>query len=171
MLNLSRIAMFFLLGIVVILSFGCGKRPPADAPKTVPFSVLVTKDGKPLADANVFFVPDSHPGSLVCTGHTNSVGVASMNTDYRSFLLKGAPVGNNKVYVIKEIDAMHTKTPEERNQMSYLEGVQYDTERQKARAAQPPIIPASLTSVSTSPLTVTVAAGAEQMKIELNDYR
>jgi len=171
MYNFFQRKTFCLLGIALVLSFGCGPRPPADSPKTVAFSVLVTKDGEPLAEANVFFVPDSHPGSVVCTGLTDSNGVAKMNTDYRSFKLKGAPVGNNKVYVVKEVDALHTKTQEERSAMGYAEGQKYDAERQQRRAAMPLIVPKSLTSETTSELTVEVAAGAEQLIIEVDEYK
>ena len=166
-----RRLLFILLGITTALSWGCGQKPPADKPQTIPFSVSVTKAGQPLEGANVFFVPDSHPNNLICTGLTDPNGIARMNTQYFGFPLKGAPVGSNKVYIVKEADDMHTKSKEERAAMGYAEGKKYEAERQKRRESQPIIIPKSLTSVTTSPLTVNVATGTEQLTIEVDDYK
>ena len=77
--------------LIVLLSVGlpgCGEGP--EGPDMAPVSGIITLDGKPLPDAEVVFVGETFEGY----GRTNEEGHYS--------LVRGAPIGNCKVYVMKK---------------------------------------------------------------------
>ena len=83
----SRRSVAMLL-LVVVAAAGCGRSGAAKV-KTVPVAGTVTLDGKPLAEANVFFLGAKHVGK----------GKTSADGKYR--LDEGAQPGPNKVYFSK----------------------------------------------------------------------
>ncbi|MDR0869983.1 MAG: DUF4198 domain-containing protein [Planctomycetaceae bacterium] len=88
---------FFALSVLVLLS-GCGEKHPDGFPKLYPVSVLVTQDGKPLADAAVTLRYPDDTGIWAIGGSSDADGKAQLRTNG----YPGAPLGKFKVVVMKE---------------------------------------------------------------------
>lgn len=78
---------WYFIAVLAVGVTGCGGGP--DGPEMAPISGTVMLDGKPLAGAEVFFVSDGFEGF----GKTKETGEYS--------LVRGAPVGECKVYISK----------------------------------------------------------------------
>lgn len=160
-----------LVACVSLVTFSaCGPKVPSDVPKLVPCSIKVTKGGAPLEKAQVILYNTAGGGSLTVCGTTDANGVANISTIRASYVGKGAPVGDFKVTVSKEVEVPHWKTPEELAAMTPPEAEKYDQEMQKKRAALPRIVPIELTDQAKTPLTVKVdnaSAGKEVLAVDV----
>ncbi|RMG34298.1 MAG: carboxypeptidase regulatory-like domain-containing protein [Planctomycetota bacterium] len=128
---------------------GCGGGP--DLPKTVPVKGTVkTKDGKPLANVTVEFVPDG--GGQTATGTTDENGNYTLTTPGVG---EGAVPGTYKVVLSK------TQAAEDTSIYSSGKAPQGDP----TQAELP--FPKEYTDPSTTPLTKTVTEGENQIDIEI----
>ena len=170
---LCRISLVCCFSIAII---GCGPGTPKDMPKTYPCKITVTKGGSPVEGATVLLTSSGYPGSLSVTGKTDSSGVAVIQSSYAAHVATGAPAGDAKVVVQKTPDIPDSvrKPKEEVAKMTPPEQNAYAAELAKAMAAAPKIVPQSLSSPATTPITVAVkedkSAGTE-MSVELEDYK
>lgn len=84
--------------LCLCLMVGCGRKTPEGMPKLVPCSISITQDNKPLEDATVMLVSEGLTWTV--GGTTDHSGVAKI---YTHGTYPGAPVGNYKVVVSKQI--------------------------------------------------------------------
>ncbi|MDO5581969.1 MAG: hypothetical protein Q4G69_12640 [Planctomycetia bacterium] len=159
-----------LVGCVALITFSaCGPKVPSDVPKLIPCSVKVTKGGSPLEGAQVILYKTEGAGSLTVCGTTDASGVAKISTIRASYVGKGAPEGDYKVTVNKEVVVPHWKTPDELAAMTPPEAEKYDSEMTKKREALPRIVPKDLSDQSKSPLTAKVtSAGGEILVVDVD---
>lgn len=147
---------------------GCGQKAPAGMPKTIPCYVTVVSGGSPVESAQIILYTEEG-GSLTVCGTTNSSGRADLNTIKANFVGKGAPEGEYKVTVLKEVPIEHTKTQEELEKMTPPQAEAYEREMQKQRASKPRIVPKSYITKDTTPFSVSItssSSGKELVKID-----
>jgi hypothetical protein len=116
---------------ILLLCFavtGCGEHKPDGLPELVPCKIIVTQDGKPLADAAVTLVNDDTSLSRwLVGGRTNSSGVCNVRTHGK---YNGAPIGSFKILVTKEeseIIKEKTADSEEERKLFDLVDTKYKT--------------------------------------------
>jgi hypothetical protein len=83
--------------VLLALSAGCNQAPPG--PPLVPVAGVITLDGKPLAAADVMFVPQGETPGQGGVARTDAAGAFELLTQDRK--AKGAPVGSYRVVVNK----------------------------------------------------------------------
>ena len=168
----SLIFSIALLFVVLPLLTGCSKGPkkPADSPPVSPCKVTVVNGGTPIQGATISFVYDEYPTSAT-TGSTNEKGIAEMRSIFGSFVGPGAPLGKCKVAVTKEPSVPDAKTQEERDNMSDNEARAYAEQREKAFAALPREIPASLGDSATSKIEFDVQKSGNDFTIDVSQYK
>ncbi len=161
-----------LVGCLALMAFSaCGPKVPSDVPKLFPAVVTVVDGGTPIEGAQVIFYPTAEGGgSLTVCGTTDAKGVANISTIRASYVGKGAPAGDFKVTVNKEVVVEHWKTPDELAAMTPPEAEKYDKEMQKKRAALPRIVPLVLIDQKTSPLTIKVGEGKAELKVDVAEH-
>lgn len=159
-----------LIGCVALMTLSaCGPKIPSDVPKLIPCTIKVTKAGAPLEGAQVILYKNGGAGSLTVCGTTDASGVAKISTIRASYVGKGAPEGDYKVTVNKEVVVPHWKTPEELAEMTPPEAEKYDAEMQKKRDAIPRIVPKDLADQSKTPLAASVSAkGGEILSVDVD---
>jgi hypothetical protein len=164
----SVIALSILLG-GLIFGIGCGPKKPNGFPDLVPCHVSVTKDGKPIDKTTLTLVPISNGGEWISSGFTNSGGSAEISTMLSSYVLKGAPEGEFKVFLSRPIEIALKVSQEDAMNLSAAERdkLTKETDRLMEEAR---VIPEKLESIVTTPVKITVTKGETAYKIELNDY-
>jgi hypothetical protein len=93
--------LFFVLSICFFV-IGCqrGGNRPDDLPKLHPCTITVTQNNIPLEGASVTLQTNDNSGKYnTCSGVTNSLGIAQINT----YGFSGVPKGNYKITVSKII--------------------------------------------------------------------
>lgn len=125
-----------LCSVAVPALVGCGG---SDAPQLADAGGIVFFKGKPVASANVLFVPEKGP---VAVGITNEQGVFNLTTKNG----KGAPVGNHQVAI-----SLFEETGEVADN---------DAPEAKQSPRPKPLIPTKYTSHLTSGLKATVSTDA-----------
>lgn len=143
---LSRL---FLLGLCATLAFtGCSGEGRA-IPDTVPVSGTITLDGKPLADAEINFLPESHK-DFASYGKTNAEG--------KYTLVQGAVPGKNKI-VIKKMSAGNLQiNPEEGMDAGQMEAMASAAQAEGKTGPQVPkqLVPADYSDPTKSKLEFPV---------------
>jgi hypothetical protein len=86
-----------LLAGVLLLLAGCEQAP--SGPPLVPVEGTITLDGKPLAAADLMFVPQGNTVGQGGVGHTDQDGKFALRSQDRKQL--GAPVGSYRVIINK----------------------------------------------------------------------
>ncbi len=149
MVHQLRVVRDALLLAVCAALLGCGGGP--ELPKTVPVKGTVkTKDGKPLANVMVEFVPDG--GGQTATGTTDENGNYTLTTPGVG---EGAVPGTYKVVL--------SKTQSTEDTSIYSSG---KTPQGDPTQAELPF-PKEYTDPSTTPLKKTVTEGENQIDIEI----
>lgn len=153
-MNLWKIMM--VLGVGLLLFTGCGRGKPKGIPVLHPVNVTITKGGTPVDGANVFLVAsNAASGSWSIAGITDAKGVAAIETSQGDWKGKGAPEGEYKIYLTKLAKIEEPAPPGEDDAAKAV----FYAERLMRLEAAGKEIPKSLTSVATSDLKITVAAG------------
>jgi len=100
-----RIGAFTFLALT--LAFGCQKSTTSQMPPLYPVHGIVTKEGKPIPEAFVQFVPESGAQDLTINGRTNPEGKYELTTlSVRNNEKKpGAPEGTYTVNIMMPLDA------------------------------------------------------------------
>lgn len=162
--------LLLILCVAMLATFtACGPKVPPGMPKTIPCYVTVVKGSEPIADAQIILYTEAG-GSLTVCGTTDASGRADISTILATYVGKGAPAGEYKVTVLKEVPIEHTKTPEQIEKMTPPEAEKYEMEMQKQRDSKPRIVPKAFTEKATTPFSVTVtpeSAGKELVKIDV----
>lgn len=103
-----------LMMAMLMVAVGCSSgvpAPPNLAP-TVPVSGTVTLDGKPLAGANITFVPETQAGFKGAIGRTDDSGKYELNTDVGGGKSsKGAIPGKYRITVSRLVKPDGTPLP------------------------------------------------------------
>ncbi|MEQ9409984.1 MAG: hypothetical protein RIK87_19770 [Fuerstiella sp.] len=135
---------YVLVAVLIGCVGGCGG--DSEGPEMAPVSGTITLDGKPLTEADVFFVADGFEGF----GKTKQDGSYS--------LVRGAPVGQCKVYI--------SKLPEASGAKGEVDvAIAMDPEQLKAmnQAAAPPgakpILPPEYSDPDLTKLSIEVPSG------------
>lgn len=169
-MNLWKI--FPILGIAVLLLSGCTKGKPDGIPELYPVSITLTKDGAPVADANIgFTAKTAASGSWSVSGKTDATGVAVISTAQGSWKGDGAPEGEFIVHLTKQAAIEEPELPANMEEDS-PEKQAYFAERLKRLEAAAKEIPESLKQPKTSTLTVTVEKGTgATVTFDLTPYK
>ena len=161
----TKVALFFAVGCLVILGtclVGC--KGGVAGPPTEPVSGVVTLDGKPVAQANVVFVPDG--SGQAAAGITDEAGKYTLTTTNPQ---DGAVVGKYKVMVTKATSADPTAgldleglSPAERDkkamQAYYQSGAAKNVGSKKVAEVKHEL-PVKYNNTAASGLTATVVKG------------
>ncbi len=123
----------------VALCFGCSGGQDKDLPSTISVTGVVTYQGKPVPDAQVMFYPVQ--GRKPASGKADASGKFQLSTFGKN---DGVIPGEHKVTVIAYD--------------STSEGLAMDS-----------VIPEKYTSQTSSPLTINVSEGQEEIKLDLVD--
>lgn len=128
--------------LIAGILFGClGCGQSGDLPEIAPARGVVTFKGKPLAQANVTFIPDSGP---IASGVTDEQGNFTLTTQGRS----GARIGNHRVTIQASVVKAGENAPA------------VDPETGSERSVETvSIIPEKYGNPYQSGLTATVASG------------
>lgn len=139
------------LSAFALISAGCGGGT-AKVSGVVPVSGVVTFQGAPVQGANLTFYPDG-PGGRAAAGTTDAQGKFQLTTLNAN---DGAKPGTYKVMVSKMETSGPGATMTQEEQTKYLEqhGSPPPTETKNA-------LPQQYSSVTTTPLTATVADGGK----------
>ncbi|MDR2171274.1 MAG: hypothetical protein LBP59_14110 [Planctomycetaceae bacterium] len=99
---MMRRFLFVTLISSIMLFIGCSQSAkPLDFPDLYPCTVIITQEGKPVADAIVEFIrQDADNTKYVPVQHTNNKGIAVMTT----YGFTGAPAGKYKIIVTKNVE-------------------------------------------------------------------
>ncbi len=155
------VRLFGFLAVVPFLLTGCGAEKPAGFPDTVPFSIKIEKEGRPLVDAQISLYSESGVDYAV-GGTTDENGVAELATVRGSYARKGAPLGTFAVTVNKLTEVPGTLSFEETAALTLEELMKYAAKMEEERAELPPEVAEEFTSQETTPLSVTVTSGGSE---------
>jgi len=152
--KLSFVIVFLVLFAGVVVTNGCSKqRRPDGMPPIYPCTIVITQEGKPLADASVRLY--SNEVMFYVSGTTDASGSAVIRTHGE---FPGAPEATYKVVVSKE-------------EKEYIESAAVTAAREKAKEKgemfEEPSLPFNLysyvedqfTKSDTTPLEMTVTKG------------
>ena len=141
--------------IVMLLSGGCQKRPEG-LPKPYPTTVTVTNAGQAIEGAKVTLLPATALPSVTIYGDTDANGKAVIHSLCEGLIFEGAPQGEYRVVVSKTPDV---QIPEElsSNMATPPEVRAANQKKIEALFEENRIIPASLESAESTPLTLSVA--------------
>ncbi|MDO5553318.1 MAG: hypothetical protein Q4G68_06115 [Planctomycetia bacterium] len=147
--------------ISLCLTSGCNSARPDNFPKTVPFSLVVTRNGAPLDEANVQLIP-SEASDVVTGGITNAKGVVNLHTVRGGYSQSGAPIGTFKVTVKKKKIVPGELTEEEFLRLNDEEGNAYFKKIEIAEKNAPVEVAEIFNSAETTPLVIEVTAGGSE---------
>ncbi|HLW64881.1 MAG TPA: hypothetical protein VKS79_06130 [Gemmataceae bacterium] len=103
----------FAVALLVLFSLlsGCQKQTKSPMPPLHSVQGTVTKDGKPIDEAFVQFVPDSGSEILTVNGRTNADGKFELSTIHAQTNEKkpGAPEGSYTVTIMLSLDPQHQR--------------------------------------------------------------
>jgi len=163
----SRLTRLPVLSVCAIGLFvvGCSDaNVPKDFPKTLPFTITVVNDGKPIEKV-IIRLASTTSTNWTASGLTNASGVAEMQTTSGSYSRKGVPEGNYKVVLHKplEVDpALLGPVPED------LAGqVVYNAKVKELQSQMTPEIPPVYSEDRTTPASIEVAKGKKQETIDV----
>ena len=129
--------------LLLVLLLGCSHTPPG--PPLAPASGVVTLDGKPLAAADVMFVPQGETKGQGAVARTDIAGAFELLTQDRQH--KGAPVGSYRVIINKLV------TPDGRDYVPDPNAGPIDTGGFKE------LLPAAYSDMGQTKLEATVPPG------------
>ncbi|MDO5553302.1 MAG: hypothetical protein Q4G68_06035 [Planctomycetia bacterium] len=167
---MKKCILIFVALLLTVSITGCNHGVPADFPDVRPASVLVTLDGKPLADVQVMLLSDQTTGITV-TGTTDKDGNAALSSVQGNYTVKGSPDGNFKIVLKKEPVIEGELSKDEIAKMDLQKIREYETKMFEARKNAVSIIPKDLSSYQTTPLTSTIDKNTSTITIELNNYK
>lgn len=134
------------VGVCLLLVVaGCGPGVDPKAPKLQPVKGTITLDGKPLANADIIFIPTA--GGVESSGHSNAEGQYELSIRNQS----GAVAGNHRVAISKRVREDGSEFPQDRSNM----GVGKE------------ILPMKYTSQSLTELTAKVDEGENEIDFAL----
>ena len=143
-----------LVALSVLMISGCGKAPP----EIVPVSGIVTINGKPLANAEVKFMPmeEDLDGNFVASGVSDKNGAFTLHLQGKSE--PGCCACECKVLVVEGQIPGDTRGQDER---SLMVAANY----KKSLKNRP--IPEKYHRLGTSPLSFTVSAENKEFEVKL----
>jgi len=161
---------FLWLGVMTLMvtSFGCG----GDTEDVNPVKGKITYDGKPLGDARIRLEATGGSASRVYACDSKADGTFSIEAVYSTETKEGAPAGTYKILVGKfEKDTSATEeTDPDADEEAELELVEKQTEGGEdvvEAASAKSQISEKFNNSSTTPLTVEVKAGENNITIDL----
>jgi hypothetical protein len=159
------------VAIMVCPIFSGCSGAPSDFPKVASYRVIVKDGTTPIADALVVLTPesDSPLGRFTINGVTDSSGVAVVYTTLQNYSRRGAPAGEFRVTVRKDVPLpTGTRTPEETDSMDDRTRRAYEAELERQYRATPREVPERFSNVRTSRLTVTVGPGGGTFEVDVS---
>jgi hypothetical protein len=151
------------LRAICLLLCACGCTPATNNPTTFPVSGVVTLKGKPLADADVVFVPENQ-GGQAAFGKTDATGTYKLTTFAPG---DGAVEGKYKVKVSK-LDTSKSGGSGKVFSSSEEELEFYNPEDGDKVQISKNLVPKKFTDHNTSALTHAVASSASTFDIKLD---
>lgn len=160
-------AVCFAVMALALSAVGCDLKAPKGFPNTVPFTVIVTSESKPVADAVVQLISKDSKNALSVTGRTGADGTAAVQTIQGSYTRPGAPVGSYTVTVSKEVNVSSMTTVERDG--SQDKAMAYAAEVRRLQEENPSEVPRFMNGAELSPITADVTKNGK-LKIEITDY-
>lgn len=144
---------------------------PAGFPKVVHCQVVVTDGGSPLEGVTVGLLPDNPTGSLVLSGKTDALGIATVRSMLGSYSKDGAPEGSYTVTLSKvaSVDLPTVSSQEEYDRLTPEQRANMEKEQLKAIEAAR-IVPEHLGN-SQSPLKLQVDSSGGRLEVDIKDYK
>ena len=168
-----RIIISAFLLVSLPLGTGCGGgNTPEELKNLVPVTITVTDGSQPVEGVAVSLNSKVEvKGFFVCTGVTDSRGVANIESTRSSQTRKGAPAGTYSVVLVKSVEIPEDLQPMEEDQINPAAAAAKQTKRD-AFLKQNKVIPDKLTQSTSSPVELTVAekSGAT-VEIDISKYR
>ncbi len=160
----DRCLMAITIAMVCMTFAGCG------SPKTVPFALTVTIDGKPLPDASVTLVRSDAAGGRAAFGLTDSGGVATF-TSYKPG--DGVPPGSYQVVVIKAPENAYTfEEPDPNDAQAMIRGSAMGDAASSMLPKRGKRVRSTIPNIyadpGTTPLLVEVQPGTKTNTIDLS---
>lgn len=159
-----------LLLVVILLSTSCGQRVPNQMPKTFPCTITVTNGATPIDGADIVLLPDPEIPDTMISGATDVSGKAEIRTMCGSFSKPGAPVGNFRVIVRKDVEVAATKTAAELDAMNPMQLEQYEKQIADAKKKLKSPVPALLGDVTKSPVQFEMTSGLGNLDVDVSKY-
>ncbi|MDR3108571.1 MAG: carboxypeptidase-like regulatory domain-containing protein [Planctomycetaceae bacterium] len=157
--------------LLFVVMMGCSQsNKPKDFPNLVPVKITVIDGTTPIEGVSVVLMQTDTGTSLVAGGNTDKAGVLNVTTSQATYQAKGCPVGKYKVTLSKSPKLPSEKTREEINQMTPEETDAYTKIITKEAKQAKPIIPPSLSSITTTKLEVEIPSGGTEITININEY-
>lgn len=166
------INLFSLAFVALATCLGCSGGKPDGIPNLAKTQVTVVKGGTPVADANVFLVPDlgSASGSWSVAGKTDAQGVAIIKTSQGDWSAPGAPEGSYKIYLTKFTQIEEPEMPANIDEDEEAKAAYY-AEREKRLKEAGNEIPAKMNQADTSGLTISVACELTELTIDVDEAK
>jgi hypothetical protein len=152
------LALCYIISLHCLILSGCGKKLPANWPKTYPCTIKVTKNGMALGNAMVILSPTNSAGNnWAVSGITNVNGVAVIHTSFINYTEAGAPEGTFIVTISKQLPPIPDPTPqEELEKMDYWERQAHIAKLDAEANKRPPIVPIKYSDVKQTTLKIEV---------------
>jgi len=170
--NLSMRTFTFLTFLAAVpFIAGCGASRPADMVETAPCTITVLQNGSPLSGVVVTLFLEGGNPSLVPRGTTDSSGNAVIRTTLGTYTTDGAPVGTCKVTLNKDFEVPPSPlTPDQISDLNAEQAAAFERERREA-ADKARIIPASISSIASTSISLTVEAGSGgTLTVDISEY-
>ncbi|MDR1494108.1 MAG: carboxypeptidase-like regulatory domain-containing protein [Planctomycetaceae bacterium] len=167
-LRLKKIALLFLAAL--LLGGGCSSKP-SGFPNVQKTSVRVADGTTPIEGATVILTTESQSDAWGISAFTDASGKASFFTMQNGYSAEGAPAGQYKVVVQKDPDLPSRLSNEEIEKMSPEEEAKYHAKLDREKAAIKSVIPNTLGSVKSTPLTFEVGKDFSELTIDISKYK
>jgi hypothetical protein len=167
-LQWKNFVLLFLM--LALLGSGCSSKP-SRFPKVQKTSVRVTDGTTPIEGVNVILTTESQSNAWGISAITDAAGAAAFFTAQNGYSAEGAPAGQYKVIVRKDPDLPSQLANEEVEKMSLEEQAKYHAKIDREKATIKSVIPDSLGSVRSTPLTFEVGNGSSELTIDISQYK
>lgn len=143
---------------ILPLFSACGPARPDDMPETAPCTITVLKDGAPLPDVEVSLYREKGNGALSIRGKTDANGIALIRSSWGEYSSRGAPIGKNKITIVKHFAVPGALTADEIEMLSPQEQMEYEKKYNEELEKNSPV-PRELSQVSSTNLEIDIQAG------------
>jgi hypothetical protein len=159
-----------LLVLFVLAGNGCSSKP-SGFPKVQKTTVRVTDGTTPIEGANVILTTDTQADAWGISAVTDASGSGSFFTAQNNYSAEGVPAGQYKVVVQKDAVLPSRLSNEEVEKLSPEEEAKYHAKIDRDKATVKSVIPESLSSAKSTPLTFEAGKGTSELTIDISQYK
>jgi hypothetical protein len=160
------------IALTLVFASGCSRTQKPDGfPQLVPHTIIVNNNGTPEKDVTIVLLPQNVSGSWAISGTTDVSGRAILATSQGSYTQTGCPVGKFKAVLTKVVRPSFEVSSEKYDKMTPEERDAYGAKMEAEIKKLSVIVPKSLTSPTTTPLTFEIANSNQETTLDLKDYK